>query len=896
MKVYIKDFLSRSAGGDRVTSAFHHFDPGDTARGYLLGLVSVHSPGDLDASNIARFVWNGVLDEFMKHDGGSVSVMKLILEEAQRKLLELIKNDEDASNGVELDIITCHYQDNNLYFGFLGGSKIHILHEMELVDVTSLLKENNVQTGSTQLSDDDVLMLSSPNYLGKLNITDIHTPVGMMQLLDSHEFELGEGCVSASTGVDLQTVVLFEKEAEAVSDVEIEVVSLSDDNEETEDKEGAEVNEDHEEVHGLEQTKPVDLSSTDEQSEETPVGMMEYTEFEGDDNDPVEHDSLSETENLSTETVITDVDKTSEIPLSSVQKGHDIRDDEVASSNSYEDANINKVGQRKYDTDESEAEDRFLNGLSHEDTLEKTDTSPRTMSDGLFAKPIEPIPTTAFAKVLFYIKKFVRNTITFLMPLLLRTKKFISRVISNLKAWVNRYLVNRYGRKVWFKRLRAKFSQTRIGTPDIRKMRLGDYRTKSLRNKRFIILGSTVLVLVALYAGYNAAKDVREKSLVHQQFLSIYDEVSALLEKANKEAKTDPEQAQLKLLSVEKKLEEGGFDRSKLNEKDQELLSQVEGSVLGVYDILDKVTILSESAGNISVLEDLLAGTNSQTPSDIAIYSDDNLVEYLLITDPGLQTVHRYNLSTGTISKIPDEKGLLQAPMYVDVGNDGVYVYDDISGVLMAPYSNGASDIGSFVALSGITRDDLDDQNIEDITEFAILGGDDFVYLLDAKSLAVYRSVRYSSGSYGFASRFLELDQNLVPTDFFADFSGYVLSTESPTFNRYYFNRDVGGYILDPWSISGLRGDIGPVTAGYAGINLEYKLYLFETDRDSIMTFEKPDETTGLHPGEMVLRSRLVYRGERDSAFSSVSDIVVDTGETRLYILDGPTIWSVKLR
>jgi hypothetical protein len=78
---------------------------------------------------------------------------------------------------------------------------------------------------------------------------------------------------------------------------------------------------------------------------------------------------------------------------------------------------------------------------------------------------------------------------------------------------------------------------------------------------------------------------------------------------------------------------------------------------------------------------------------------------------------------------------------------------------------------------------------------------------------------------------------------------------------------------------------------------MNYSLYLFDSTDKRIFRFEKPLEGGGevLHPDQVLLENQYVYRGSKDGVWSDVKDLVVDFSESNMYVLDGSTIWKVKL-
>jgi len=284
---------------------------------------------------------------------------------------------------------------------------------------------------------------------------------------------------------------------------------------------------------------------------------------------------------------------------------------------------------------------------------------------------------------------------------------------------------------------------------------------------------------------------------------------------------------------------------------------------------------------------------DSSNPTDIETYSDDSGNEYLLVTDKGLNAVFRVSLYDKTTQRLIDTDGLLKEPAYVSMGNSGVFVFDNKTGVLKASYDT-EKWFGSFVALSGLARENI---KSKDIGEFIILTETDNVYLLAKDEGSVLKSVFSYENRYGLYYKYIPDDRLANASDILADLSVYVLTKDAPQLIRYSYNYEEQKQAENPLSITGVDGELGNLTKGFTRSSLEDGLFVFDQTMKRFITFEKPQEGGGnvLHPNEVMLKQQYVYRGSKGEIWNDVKDFVVDATNSTMYILDGSVIWKVML-
>ncbi len=485
-------------------------------------------------------------------------------------------------------------------------------------------------------------------------------------------------------------------------------------------------------------------------------------------------------------------------------------------------------------------------------------------------------------------KKFSGDVSKRVSPMLSKLGIAASRFLAVLKGKMD----TQYGRKLWYKRLLSKLSLSSFGDGNSGSgIAIDGYKLKNLRSKRFASVGLIILAVILIFVGARLSNNAKQARLLHAEVVAVLEEVNGYIDDAQDQVLNDREQAALSVFNATEKLAE--LDGKELSIVDSTEVSKVRSELEKLDDQINKRERLSEDSGISSFLDTGIKFGEGSNPTDITIYKDDFGNEFLFVTDSGLASVYRVAIFDGSVQKVADKSGLIINPQYIDLGNEGIYVYDKQNGVVKSPFtSNGTNK--DFVSLVGLSVDDI---GVDDISELAIFTQTDNVYLLSNSLNSVLKSTRTGSGGYGLPFPYIESDTLSSATDFFGDLSIYVLTAGSTGLERYIFDFTSGEIRLSAVGIVGLSPDFSSLSAGFTGATLDNRLYAFDKDTKRILVFEKPKESINdsLHPNEMWLLKQYIYRGNRDDVFNNVKDFVVDSKEESMYILDGNRIWKIGL-
>ncbi|MBI2356717.1 hypothetical protein HYV12_01560 [Candidatus Dojkabacteria bacterium] len=478
----------------------------------------------------------------------------------------------------------------------------------------------------------------------------------------------------------------------------------------------------------------------------------------------------------------------------------------------------------------------------------------------------------------------------FMMPLSSRLEKILHKFGGSFWGFVD----DKYGRQVWYKRIKSKLSAMRLSKgSSAYGMKIDGYRESSVRGKRFGTLILGVLLVIALLGGIQLSIKAKEARELHRVAAEVFDVVENYIKQAESYLPGDTEQASGYLTQATAELQK--VEGKKLSFDDQKKLSDLKESLGKIDDRVAKRVWVSEENGNLEIflstrIEFDKKGESKSQPTDMTVYKDDYQNESLFVVDNGLKAVYRINIFDKSAVKIPDKRGLVKSPKYIDIGTHGVYVFDEISGVIRSQFDSKLGNL-DFESLTGLGADDL---GINDVSEFAVFTPNDHVYLLSPTNKAIYRS-NFTGNGYTLPFAHISSETFDSARDFFGDIAIYVVTGVDNEVERYSAGDNPQKL---PLSAEGLNA-VGGASAGHTGGTLDNLMYIFEGgDSPRIISFEKPKEAIGdsRHPNELLRVNEYRYQGDRDDVFKDVQDLVTDYQERYMYILDGTVIRRVVIQ
>lgn len=508
-------------------------------------------------------------------------------------------------------------------------------------------------------------------------------------------------------------------------------------------------------------------------------------------------------------------------------------------------------------------------------------------------------PSAGVGKILNSIKKTFANATEKISvvysksePIRIKIKGVFSKLSYSIKAKLGGIL-SKLNRKKWFKKASARISQSELNIPKkegFKSFKVDGYRIRNRQVERFKITFFVVLGITLVVLGVRFTINESEARRVSNQANEIFKTVENFVSSAEEKQATDREAAETLVFKAENELSkvpEG------LREDDLAKLSELKSRILSVQDSMYKRKGVTESDDSLEpYMSTRIKFGEGSNPSDIVIYQDNNKNEYLLVSDIGLKAVFRVSLYNEEVQRLPDTEKLLKRPGMMYVGEGGLYVMDLDVGVLKAEFDED----GWFKPFTKLTALGIENFDNADIAEFAVLTEVDNVYVLDRNRKALLKANNYESG-YGTPYIYIEDDSLATSNDVFADLSTYILVSGAQGLQRYIFSNAEGKLVLSPLEIVGVDGEFKNLKYGYTRVDLNFDLYLYDSEDKRVMRFEKPMEGGGQirHPNQVVLRNQYIYRGDRENVWENVKDLVVTSDQKTLYMLDSNTIWGISL-
>ncbi len=486
------------------------------------------------------------------------------------------------------------------------------------------------------------------------------------------------------------------------------------------------------------------------------------------------------------------------------------------------------------------------------------------------------------------IKVGVSKVGSFSSPIFTKVGGKIVSLLKNAFSVTKISLSNSLGKKRWFKKVSAKFSQSTLGkkkNTEFKEFKIDGYKEKSTRLQRVKIIVLVFLGICMLVGGVKFTLDQKEAREKSRNANEIFTSVEGLLKDAQSKLGTDRESAELNIFKASGELAKIPQD---LSVKDTNRLKELKGQVLGVEDSLFKKVRVSISNGLIEKYYDTFNFNQDSKPDDIGIYRDVNGNEYLVITDLGAKSVFTLSLYDKKVSNIPDENNVLDRPSKVYVRPKGIFVLDLTNGILKADVTDGG--FKSLKKLSGLSIQSI---GAKDIAEFAVLTDNENSYVLDREKKTLLKSINYDGG-YSLSSPYFTKDEYVKANDVLSDLSVYILAQAENGIYRYVSTGK--GMVESPITLTGLDTPLKNPKCGHTVDNLNNGLFIFDSEDKRVLKFEKPIESgEKRHPNEFLLLNQYVFEGGDSGVWKNVKDIVVDYREEYLYMLDGTTIWKIEL-
>jgi len=927
--MFVKQFTSKN------TFAYRYLPPEEEkqkSKGEVFCLISVSSSYQDDSNRMVKFVWDSLIHEYSQSVLGPLESLKVGLKVAENQLRAFIKNDSKYDGaGIEMSITIVTIRGENAYIAYSGDHSVIIKRYESLIDVSEILRKHKVIAGSTQINQDDLMLIVTSNLKNAV-------------AKDSFDFS-DFAQIEKLTG-DKEGMLLISKN-EIGSEPIIDMAVKED------EVEGNSANYTNRSESDSSEF-PNSLENSDENSNEN------RSENKSGSENIDSAEKLESTEGLTKEDLVIDevpkaesieVRKAESLEESSVRKDNLVEKNEEGEGEQTEQTEQTKLpsenkGQPFEGTFEKTSDDTSVLETKEKDApdlgygsytsisetpIGEMPTSRMSGTSGIsgISDSTSPEPSTIDPKD----KKFPHAQIQKIQNFLSKITQKIKPITSKIKAFfqgktikkvwevikktfsmigkifgffadktgaffgwigskIKTFFDSRFGHKPWYKRIMSKVSMMRVvpGGGNVKGMRIDYYRDENIRRKR---IGAVIVVLLIIVAGYFGVKQaiVRgEQKEIHDQVVVIMTEADNYLKQAEADAISNVDSARLNLQKGEEKITQA--ENLAIWEADLDTIISLKTRAEEAGDTINRRTAVSESNGNFELYMDtkISLGQNS-SPTDMMIFRNTLQNEFLFLSDKGEKSAYSISLNDKKVAKIADTNNLVSSPLtiapgvLVDGELYGVYIFDSTNGVIRSLYENG--NYADFKELTGLTGQSI---GYKDVTDISILTLNSNVYLMSRTDKAVLKATRDDFGNYGVTQKYIQSDLLAQGNGILADeYYVYTIATGSTGLQRWQMGNEV------PFELIGVSPSFQNVTAGFTGELTTHRMYLYDKGDNRIVVLEKPNDATGLHPNQYVMLKQFVYRGDREDVFTDVKALVVDWAEEYLYVLDGLRVWRIKL-
>ncbi|MFH1547085.1 MAG: hypothetical protein ABIC57_01210, partial [bacterium] len=387
------------------------------------------------------------------------------------------------------------------------------------------------------------------------------------------------------------------------------------------------------------------------------------------------------------------------------------------------------------------------------------------------------------------------------------------------------------------------------------------------KKRKLIGIGLIVTIIVVIVFSFRAQRNRAYNEEIQKDLDSIESDIGDVEDIW----KSDEMQANDLLVRINDSIEE--LEKKNLSNPQQEKLDELKDSALSVNDQMNRIVAVEDNENYEILIETYLEVGESANVTDININNG-----YLYLVDNSTHAVYQYDIDGGGTEVVGGSKDTLKEPVLMAIGDKYMFVYDNKLGMLSLDMEAPGAD------QEFNTMPELSARTIEDVTDIEAFG--DNIYVLKSDEARVLKS--YPAGlGFSYPEEYFRHGAFDKATDLMIDGNIYVLSNGSEKVYKFY------GGVQDQFALSGLDKDLGNVRCGFSNISDSKPLYIYDKGNERIVVIEKG--TGEKHPGQGVMISQYIYRGSRDDILTDVKEIVVDSEEKYMYLLDGTKILRISL-
>lgn len=136
-------------------------------------LVSLIGPEDFPGERASKFMWDSFKEEYYYSESVPAQSMRRAVKSAQKRLIELIKNEEVVSEqGVDLHLCAFSFCGGNAYVAFMGNPSMVLFRRGKAISLSDMVPSyrgesyrEEVSVGSFPMEEGDIALVSTPKLL-----------------------------------------------------------------------------------------------------------------------------------------------------------------------------------------------------------------------------------------------------------------------------------------------------------------------------------------------------------------------------------------------------------------------------------------------------------------------------------------------------------------------------------------------------------------------------------------------------------------------------------------------------------------------------------------------------------------------------------------------------------
>jgi uncharacterized membrane-anchored protein YhcB (DUF1043 family) len=448
-------------------------------------------------------------------------------------------------------------------------------------------------------------------------------------------------------------------------------------------------------------------------------------------------------------------------------------------------------------------------------------------------------------------------------------KDTVGKLFSGIKSWIQNIDMPAVKRSFG-----SKISSLKMGNVRNKRKKMfidkGSGLSFGNRNNKKKIIGGGIIVIIII--GIFLIVRSQRLRVINEEIQGELDNISEDLDEAENLWQSDKMQAGEIIDRVFEDLD--SLEDEKLNPDQKDSLGDLEDQAQNIYDNIHRIVALSEENNNFEILFDAYLDIDESVEiADMAIL--DNL---LYLVDSSTHGVYEYVIGGESIKAVADSQDQLKEPVLIAIGEQYMFVYDNKIGMLSLDLEADEAD-QTFDSMP-----ELSARTIEEATSIDAFG--DNIYILKSSEARVLKSYPAGTG-YSYPEEYFRHGALDKSTDLLIDGNIYVISNSSDIVYKFY------GGDQDQFTLTEIDENFDGVGCGFTNLSDSRPLYIFDTGNKRIVEIEKG--TSEKHPGEGVMTSQYIYRGERKDVFDDVREIVVDGDEKYMYVLDGTRVLRIML-